>query len=105
MEVSSTQVLYGVVSYILNDCADNWPSVFARVSAYKDWVESTVGSTYLEFTDGLEYFLVQGALLPECTDETDPTCTTRSVNQNELWNVRCCADTDPNGWLQNSHIG
>jgi len=45
---------------------------------------------------------VQGMESATCTDVGDPTCTTKIVDEKEFWSVRCCADTDPGGWLQNS---
>jgi len=109
MEVNSKPVLYGAVLHGVVSggpvCASTYPAIFARLSAYQEWIESRVGLPYSEFSDGLGYFIVQGAKWSSCTDATDSSCTARSVNPNELWNVRCCADTDPNGWRQNSHYG
>jgi len=101
MEVDSIPVLYGATSYVADGCANQYPSVFVRLSAYQDWIEARIGLTYSEFTDASGKFIVQGAPRANCKDATDPTCTARSVNQDELHNVRCCAETDPGGWRQN----
>jgi len=45
-----------------------------------------------------KYYIVQGAIGATC-DET--SCTTRAVDREENWSVRCCADTNPGDWIQN----
>jgi len=50
---------------------------------------------------GAAYHIVQGFSRSKCLDSTDDKCTTRAVEENEHWNVRCCADTDPGGWVKN----
>jgi len=51
------------------------------------------------------YYIVQGKQVARCDDSTDPECTSRVVSPDEIWNVRCCADTDPGGWKLNSDRG
>jgi len=51
------------------------------------------------------YYIVQGKQQAVCEDSTDPACTSRVVSPDEIWNVRCCADTDPGGWKQNTDQG
>jgi len=104
MDVNDIPVLYGIVSYGTG-CASNDPTVNTRVSAFQAWIESYIGKPYSEFNAGLEYYTVKGYHLSQCTEATNPTCTTQSVNQNELRSVRCCADTDPNGWHRNAWLG
>merc|ERR1719204_1478883 len=51
------------------------------------------------------YYIVQGKQQATCLDVTDPECTSRVVSPDEIWNVRCCADTDPGGWMQHTDRG
>jgi len=47
-----------------------------------------------------KYYIVQGYSKADCFDDIDATCTTRAVSIYERFKVRCCADSDPGGWLQ-----
>jgi len=51
------------------------------------------------------YYVVQGNQQAPCEDTTDTTCASRIVSPDEIYGVRCCADSDPGGWLLNSETG
>jgi len=51
------------------------------------------------------YYIVQGKQQSLCEDITDTTCASRIASPDEIHGVRCCADSDPGGWLLNSHRG
>jgi len=46
-----------------------------------------------------KYYIVHGYSGADCLDSEDSTCSTRAVSKDERFKVRCCADTDPDGWL------
>jgi len=93
--VDSNPVLYGLVSFGPTSCITQQFSVATRVSFYKEWIES-----YTNINEDRGHWIVQGAEYSKCDDAEDSSCTSRVVNNNELWNVRCCADTDPGDWNQ-----
>jgi len=51
------------------------------------------------------YWVVQGKQQAACEDTTDTTCASRVVSPDEIYGVRCCADSDPGGWILNSERG
>jgi len=100
-DVDSNPVLYGIVSWGF-DCGTDLPGVYVKISAYQEWIESKIGMFYTDIVAEIGPYIVQGMETATCTDVANPTCTTKIVDEEESWNVRCCADTDPGGWLQNS---
>jgi len=100
----SSLVLYGIVSWGVG-CASDYPALYTRVSSYVEWIESIVGESFSDrFGEGW-YYIVQGNSESPCEDDIDPTCSTRAAHKDELWNVRCCADSDSRNWLINSNSG
>jgi len=66
--------------------------------SYMVW-SSTEGSLDAELE---EYYIVQGFSRADCLDFEDSTCSTRPVSKHQRFSVRCCADSDPGGWMQKS---
>jgi len=94
--VGSNPVLYGVVSGgIGGTCEDAFGRFNSRVSYFKEWIES-----YTNISEDIGHWIVQGAEYSKCRDSKDSSCTAKVVDNNELWNVRCCADTNPGDWYQ-----
>jgi len=99
--VDSNPVLYGAISVFLypknGSCINQILQASTKVAYYQDWIEKITN-----FTEDFGYYIVQGSEHSECYDPIDSSCTTKVVDKSELWNVRCCADTDPGGWNLNS---
>jgi len=96
--VDSNPVLYGIIHGYVgdgDDCLSQWGQASTRVSFYQEWIES-----YTNISEDLGHYIVQGAEYSTCRDLNDSSCIAKVVDNNELWNVRCCADTDPGDWYQ-----
>jgi len=94
--VDSNPVLYGIISVFTgDDCESQWGQGSARVSFYQEWIES-----YTNISEDLGHYIVQGAEYSTCHDLKDSSCRAKVVDNNEMWNVRCCADMNPGDWYQ-----
>jgi len=98
--VDSNPVLYGIIHGFVGEeeenCLTQWGQASTRVSFYQEWIESIT-----HISEDVGHYIVQGAEYTTCRDPKDSSCTAKVADNNELWNVRCCADSDPGDWYQN----
>jgi len=81
-----------------SDCSKDGGCGFNRHMVWSSTVESS--QTVTTRAEDTGYHIVQGKQRAKCQDTIDPKCTSRAVSADEIWNVRCCADTDPGGWYK-----